>query len=328
MNRVGIQPKTLLGCLAALAVVALAQFIDRRFPELFAFGTKTTLLRFIGVTACIVAVDQCLKLVTQGLLGRKRRPQAEARMIGRLFDLLAGVAILVAVAGSFGKLGAFGAVFAAFGGMLLGWSLQAPVSGFAAWVLVSVKRPFRPGDRIQLPNLGLTGDVKDVGLMYTTLDQVGGAIGSEEAVGRYILVPNAMLFSQVVINYTVVQDSPYMLDEVIIRITFDSNWQDAERILLTTAAQVTQDIIRATGVSPYIRSDMYDYGIYLRLRYQTRVRDRAEIAYRLTKQIFTEIQRTPTVDMAIPYVYSYRTAAPARHPSPPSLPSVPDPPSK
>ncbi len=116
-----------------------------------------------------------------------------------------------------------------FGGMLLGWSLQAPVSGFAAWMLVCVKRPFRPGDRIQFPNLGLTGDVKEIGAMYVVLDQVGGTVGSEEAVGRYILVPNAMLFSQVVINFTVPQEAAYMLDEVVVRITYDSDMQEAER---------------------------------------------------------------------------------------------------
>ncbi|MGQ9631362.1 MAG: ParB N-terminal domain-containing protein [bacterium] len=230
-------------------------------------------------------------------------------MIGRLYRLLAVLAIIMSFAYGFGKLATFGTLFTLFGGMLLGWSLQAPVSGFAAWVLVSLKRPFRPGDRIQFPSLGLTGDVKEIGAMYTVLNQVGGAIGSEEAVGRYILVPNAMLFSQVVINYTVMQEAPYFLDEVTIRMTYDSDWRRAEEILLRAAEEVTKDIIQKTGVRPYIRSDIYDYGVYMRLRYQTRAKDRAEISYEITKKIFEEFQRTPSVDFAIPYVYSYRAGA-------------------
>ena len=71
--------------------------------------------------------------------------------------------------------------------------------------------------------------------MYTTLNQVGGSIGSEEAIGRNILIPNAMLFSQVAINYTAKQQAPYFLDEVIIRLTFDSDWDIAEKILLDAA---------------------------------------------------------------------------------------------
>src|SRR5208283_431197 len=66
------------------------------------------------------------------------------------------------------------------------------------------------------------------------------------------------------------------------------------------------DIIEATGVQPYMRADLYDYGVYLRLRYQTSVQNRTEIAYKISKLIFEEIQRTPKVDLAIPFVYSAR----------------------
>ena len=237
-------------------------------------------------------------------------------MIGRLYRLVAVLVMVMVVAQGFGALAAFGSLFAMFGGLLLGWSLQAPVSGLAAWALVSLKRPFRPGDRVQFPSLNLVGDVKDIGVMYTMLDQVGGTIGSEEAVGRFILVPNAMLFSQVVINYTVQQEAAYMLDEVVIRITYDSNWETAERILVDAATAATEDIIRVTGVRPYIRSDWYDYGVYLRLRYLTQVKERVEIAYRIQKAIFDRIQATPAVDMAIPYVYSYRASMDRREEEP------------
>ena len=278
------------------------------FPGSPRLSSGVTVFQLVALVLCTLAGTTALKLGTHWFLLNRKHPVAEARMIGRLYNLLAVLGVVMAFVYGLGKLGAFGAVFAAFGGMLLGWSLQAPVSGFAAWVLVSMKRPFRPGDRIQFPNLGLTGDVKDVGLMYTVLDQVGGTIGSEEAVGRYILVPNAMLFSQVVINYTVKQESPYMLDEVVVRITYDSDWAEAERILIQAATEVTGDIIAATGVHPYVRSDMYDYGVYLRLRYQIRVNDRVEIAYAITKKIFTDFQRAPRVDWAIPFIYSYRAA--------------------
>jgi hypothetical protein len=46
--------------------------------------------------------------------------------------------------------------------------------------------------------------------------------------------------------------------------------------------------------------------MYLRLRYQTRVQERAEIAYEINKKIFEEFQKTTEVDFAIPYVYSSR----------------------
>ena len=297
------------GSLLVLAICLVAgsmlpRFTRHEWTRLAANGSTAPGL--LAIFAGVLAVSQALTLGTAWVLRRRGKPAAEGVMVGRIYMLAAALAILFSAAYGFGAFKAFTSFVAALGGMMLGWALQAPISGFAAWVLVSLKRPFRPGDRIQFPNLGLVGDVKDVGIMYTMLDQVGGTIGSEEAVGRYILVPNAMLFSQVVINYTVSQEAAFMLDEVVVRITYDSNWEKAEKVLLDAAREMTKDIVDATGVQPYIRCDLYDYGVYLRLRYQTRVQERVEIAYRIQKRIFEDIQKTPSVDLAIPYVYSYR----------------------
>jgi hypothetical protein len=142
--------------------------------------------------------------------------------------------------------------------------------------------------------------------MYTQLNQVGGAVGSEEAVNRPILIPNAMLFSQVAINYTARQDAAFTLDEVVTRITYDTDWDEAERILLDAAREATEEIIAQTGQEPYVRSDMYDYGVYMRLRFMTKATDRPRITYEIIKRILKGFQRSARVDFAIPYVYSYR----------------------
>lgn len=298
--------RTWLSFIVSITIAVVAGMMAVFFPRTWTMAGGITVLALIAMLAVIWNIASLFALATVAFLRRKGRPDSEAIMIGRLYRLISIIVIILTIAYGFGRLDTFGALFSMFGGMLLGWSLQAPVSGFAAWLLVSIKRPFRPGDRVQFPNLGLTGDVKEIGAMYVMLDQVGGTVGSEEAVGRYILVPNAMLFSQVVINFTVRQEAAYMLDEVIVRITYNSDMQKAESILLAAAQRVTGDIIKATGIQPYIRSDLYDYGLYLRLRYQTQVQDRARIAYEINKEIVKAIQSTPAVDLAIPYIYSNR----------------------
>lgn len=268
----------------------------------------------VAVIFVVMVGYELVVLMIRVGVARRRGVPGEVQMLSGMMRFLAAVAGILIVLVSFGQLKAVGAGFALFGGMLLGWSLQAPVSGIAAWALINVKRPFRVGDRILLPSLGLNGDVMDVGLMYTALNQVGGTIGSEEAIGRHILIPNAMLFSQVVINYTAemgIKDAAHFLDEVIVRITFDSDWDAAEQMLLDAAREVTGDIIRETGQEPYIRSDFYDYGVYMRLRYMTLATDRPRITHELTKRIFRGFQRDLRVDLAIPYVYSYRHTLPS-----------------
>jgi len=292
-----------------LAVMGACLLAEDYGPTVYQVNANLSIWMLAVRLAGVLCVAELCILLTHTVLARQGKPAVEAHMVGRQFRLLALLVVIACITYGLGKLETLGASLAALGGMFLGWSLQAPVSGFAAWVLISLKRPIRPGDRIQFPSLGLVGDVKDVGAMYTVLDQVGGSIGSEEPVGRYVLVPNAMLFSQVVINYTVRQEAAYMLDEVVARITYDSDWKVAEQILIKAAREVTGPIIAATGVQPYIRSDMYDYGVYLRLRFQTSVKDRTEIASEINKRIFTEFQKDPSVDLAIPYIYSYRAGA-------------------
>jgi small-conductance mechanosensitive channel len=273
---------------------------------LYTMSTGTTLSQALMFVFTILAGYQVGVLTIKGNVRMRHGAEGEVTMLAGVLRLVAGIAIIAVLLGLFGQLRSVGTALGAFSGLLLGWSLQAPVSGMAAWVMISLKRPFRVGDRIQLPSLGLVGDVVDFNPMYTVLNQVGGAVGSEEAVGRPILIPNAMLFSNVVINYTARQDAAYILDEVIIRITYDTDWEVAETILLSAAEEVTREIIDHTKKEPYVRADMYDYGIYMRLRYMTSATNRPQITYQITKRIFQEFQHNAQVDFAIPYIYSFR----------------------
>lgn len=266
------------------------------------------LFHLVFLLSSVFAVSSLAMILVRCRLRRQGKPAVEIGMLRRLVMLATGVAAAIVAIYAFGKLNAFASFFSIFGGLLLGLSLSSPLSGLVAWILVCCKRSIRPGDRVQFPGLNLTGDIEDIGAMYVLLNQVGGSIASEEAVGRRVLIPNAMLFNNVVINYTVSQDAAYMLDEVVVRITYDSDWEQAEKILLEAAEHVTADIIKGTGVKPYIRSNLYDYGVYLRLRFMTQVQKRAQIAYKIEKRICAAIQKTPSVDIAIPYVYSYRSA--------------------
>jgi small conductance mechanosensitive channel len=273
---------------------------------LYTMTSGVSISRTLAIVFAILSGYQLGVLTIKGLVKVRRGAPGEVSMLSSLLRVAAGIAIVAAVLALFGVLGTVGTALGAFSGLILGWSLQAPVSGIAAWIMVSVMRPFRIGDRIQLPSLGLVGDVVELTPMYTKLNQVGGAVSSEEAVNRPILIPNAMLFSQVAINYTARQDAAFILDEVVTRITYDTNWDEAERVLLEAAREVTGEIIAQTGQEPYVRAEMYDYGVYLRLRFMTRATDRPRITYEIIKRVFQGFQRSARVDFAIPYVYSFR----------------------
>jgi len=298
--------RNLIGLAVWGVLTALLGFLHSQGYPLYTMPGGQPLSQVLMIVAAILAGYHLAVVAIKANVKRRHGAAGEVTMLGGLLRVVAAIGIGAALLYLFGQLRAVGTALGAFSGLLLGWSLQSPVSGMAAWVMISLKRPFRIGDRVQLPSLGLVGDVVNIGPMYTELNQVGGAVGSEEAVNRPILIPNAMLFSNVVINYTARQDAAFILDEVVIRITYDTNWEEAERILLTAAREVTRDIIAQTGQEPYVRSDIYDYGIYMRLRYMADATGRPRISYEITKRIFQDFQRSAQVDFAIPYIYSFR----------------------
>jgi len=279
----------------------------------------------VVVTASLTILYKIGSFFLKSVWLKSGAKEGEVVMILGVFRFVLIVVGLLTIVTHWYSLGSLGAIFAAFGGMFLGWSLQGPISGLAAWLLVSVIRPFSVGDRVQLPSYGLVGDVMQITPLYTILNQVGGSIGSEEPANRTVLIPNAMLFGSLVINYTPkdqeglikqfkkrakISASPrsaYMLDEFVLRLSFDSDWDEAEAILLNVAKEVTADIIKETGQEPYIRADMSDwYGVYMRLRFMTLAVDRPRVIHQISKKVFKTIQSSDKVDLAIPYIYSFR----------------------
>ncbi len=273
--------------------------------------TKALSIVFVILATWLVYLLPSRALDSQAKAHPERKPDF-VMIKGLIRSLMLFVAAFAIISILVGGLTVVWGFIGGFAGMFLGWSLQGPISGAVAWIIVTVKRPFRIGDRIFFPSWGLIGDVLDVGVMYTRLNQVGGTVGSEERSNREILIPNATLWGSVIINYTSQlaagdeKSERFLLDEVVVRITFDSDWDEAERILLKAAREVTYDIIEETGVQPYIRSDLYDYGVYMRLRYMTLAVDRPRIVHEITKRIIKYIQESKKVDLAIPFVYSFR----------------------
>ena len=68
-------------------------------------------------------------------------------------------------------------------------------------------------------------------------------------------VHDIVLFDQMVTNYAVSQESKYILGEVPVRVSYDSDFSVAERTLVACATEVTGEIIAETGKEPFIRAE-------------------------------------------------------------------------
>jgi small-conductance mechanosensitive channel len=119
----------------------------------------------------------------------------------------------------------------------LAFALQRYIACFFAYFDILISGIYRPGDRIRIGEI--KGDVRWVGLIHTTLAEVGEdeKLGGE-LTGRIMHVPNLVVLDQAVLNhskdYSIRQRriaSDYMFDEVRIPVSRDSNVSRATELL-------------------------------------------------------------------------------------------------
>ena len=105
--------------------------------------------------------------------------------------------------------------------VIVGLSVQTPMTSFIGWIYILVRHPYRVGDRIEID--GATGDVIDVGYFDTTLWEFGGKyISGDHPSGRIIKFPNAKVLDSIIYNYSWPL-FPYIWNEIKFNIAYESD---------------------------------------------------------------------------------------------------------
>jgi small-conductance mechanosensitive channel len=115
---------------------------------------------------------------------------------------------------------------ASIASVVIGLAAQSTLGNLVAGISITIYRPFRLGDTIQVaaPTGTEIGVVETLSLGYTTL---------RTADGRFIVVPNALAASQVSINLSSTY-TPWPLT-IVIRVSRDSDLEAAQKLALTVA---------------------------------------------------------------------------------------------
>jgi small-conductance mechanosensitive channel len=122
-----------------------------------------------------------------------------------------------------------GGLTIAFGvaGAGIAFALQEVIVSLAGWVAIVFGSFFATGDRIQLG--GIEGDVIDIGVIRTTLMEVGEWVKADLYTGRIVRVANSFVFKEPVFNYSA--DFPSLWDEITVPVTYTSDYRLAREIL-------------------------------------------------------------------------------------------------
>lgn len=216
-----------------------------------------------------------------------------SKVLKYLFVLILILFAIFSYAGSWAGLGlSVGLLSAA-----LGWALQKPITGIAGWIMVVVRRPFDIGDRIIIGNV--RGDVETITLTHIHIREIGGIVAGEESSGRIIMVPNSILFTQNIINYT--SQNEYILDQVVVAVTYESNLDKAMAIAIESAKKCTKEFIKKIKKEPYVRTYFQPSGINVHVRYFAPAVRLQEFSSKVTKEIYDRIMKSKDVEIAYPH---------------------------
>lgn len=117
---------------------------------------------------------------------------------------------------------------ASIASVVIGLAAQSTLGNLVAGISITIYRPFRLGDTIQIaaPTGTETGVVENISLGYTTL---------RTADGRFIVVPNALAATQVSINLSATY-APWPL-AIVIRMSRDADIEAARKLAIAVAGE-------------------------------------------------------------------------------------------
>jgi len=203
----------------------------------------------------------------------------------------------------------------AFLGLLsagLAIALKDMVANVAGWIFIIWRKPFELGDRIQLGDYG--GDVIDVRVFEFSLMEIGGWVEADQSTGRVVHVPNGLVLSLPLVNYT--KGFNYIWNEVPVLVTFESDWEKAKGILLEIAerhakeisAEAERDVkdsasdylIVYSKLTPTVYTSVRDSGVMLTIRYLCRPRARRGTEQAIWEDVLRQFNREDDVELAYP----------------------------
>jgi len=264
---------------------------------------------FYTVLALLI-IYVVIKVIFEQIIARRiREPKTRysmkriASMLSVLTFVAAGIAIWVdnlqALLVSYGILAAGAAV-----------ALQDVFKNFAGSLVIFLTGTYHVGDRIEVNSK--IGDVIDIGIFYTTLLEIREWVNGDQATGRLSIIPNSLVLSGIVNNYT--RDHPYIWDEISIPITYNSDWKEALKIIERVIETETKEIATKSEASVSKLSDKYylpqkateptvfatltDNWITMNIRYITEVRQRRILRDRLNRTLLSELEKANNIKIA------------------------------
>jgi potassium-dependent mechanosensitive channel len=206
--------------------------LDFRVPLGVLTITPGNVVAFVAATWVAFWLARTIRLLlAEDVMPALQLPRGVGQTVSTLsyYGILV-IGLLSALAAAGFKVGELAIVFGALG-VGIGLGLQDVVKNFVAGLILMFERPIQPGDVVDV--VGVSATVRDIGLRATTLTTFDGAD---------VVVPNGMLLSDKLVNWTLTGNSRRI--NIDVSTTYDVNPQQTIALLVGIAA-------RLDGIAPF-----------------------------------------------------------------------------
>jgi len=265
------------------------------------------LVKGLSVVAIVAATYGCYRLAL-GAFDRRtpdKRRRHDARNVFRLAFGIAGVAAVLGVLTEqwVGLLFSLGVV-----GFAATFALQQPLFSLIGWLYIMLKRPYQVGDRVAIEDS--KGDVVEVSFLVTTLWEINGElVSSNQPSGRSITLPNSVVLSSHVTNFTR-EEFPFVWNELSVQVAYETDLAFARERMTAVADDYLGDEMAArigdyrerlaeTPVElevqdrPTVNLVQQESWVELRLRYLVHPRRGQRVRNTLYERILTAFNEDP-----------------------------------
>ena len=196
-------------------------------------------------------------------------------------------------------------------------ALSDLLKNMAGWIYILMRRPLWLGDRVEVD--GTRGDVVDVRLFRFTLMEIGEWVHADQSTGRLVHVPNGVLFTKPMANYT--EGFEYIWNEVPVMVTFESNWEKAKDIIQEEIESVSANVsaraseglrktardyqIKIGKLTPIVYLTVEASGVMLTGRFLVSARQRRGIEERVWEGILRRFRAAEDIEIAYPTVRTF-----------------------
>ena len=191
-----------------------------------------------GVKLITVFVSVLIVFILTGIIKRvipKYLSQTGSRYRARKFINFIGYALIIlAIMIVYSNQLTGFTVFLGVAGAGIAFALQEVIASVAGFIAINFTSFFKVGDRVLLG--GIKGDVIDIGVLRTSLMEIGDWVQGDLYNGRIVLVANSFIFKEPVFNYS--GDFPFLWDELRVPIKTGGDFEYAKEKFLEILNEV------------------------------------------------------------------------------------------